>query len=134
MKLGEVLQVFKALADLSAKDIPVRFGFGIGTRIGILKPHVENHDNQVTKLRHRYGLDQPEAVTSGMTVGTALPQLREIDQEGFQNEYSQLLDQEIEVEILSLPLADLEALKGTDGKAIQGLGSIVARLQPIVTE
>lgn len=131
MKLSTALQVFQGLSALAEKDVPVRFGFGVGCRIAVLKPFAQEHDTQVTKLRHRYGLDQTDGVLSGMTPEV---KAREVDQEGFQVEYAQLLDQDVDVEVAPILLEDLDKLKNSEGKTIAGLGSIAAKLQPILKE
>jgi hypothetical protein len=134
LKLLSAIQVYGGLAELANKDIPPAFGFRVGMMLSKLEPVSANYDREAAKLRHKYGIDQAPATLNGVVTGEGAPALREIDQGAFQEDYQMLMESDAGTEPDILMLKEILELKSSDGKPIPGLGTIAAKLAPILKE
>lgn len=133
MKLDQVIQVYGGLADFARCDIPAALGFKVGVMLAKLEPLSANFDKQTAILRHKYGLDQPEATLRGIG-GEDAPKLRAMDPAGFQTEYQKMMAMDVKIVIEPFELHEFENLRTSDGKLIPGIGTIAAKLSPIIKE
>jgi len=131
MNIDQAIQVNGGLVELAGKDIPIKFGYRVGMMLEKLKPCAASFDRQIAALRHKHGLDQAEASLKGIE---GAPKLREINQEAFQAEYQDFMKSNSGVELEPFTFAELEALKGSDGKPLPYMGTTAAKLLPIIKE
>jgi hypothetical protein len=131
VNIDKAIQINAGLVELAGKDIPIKFGYRVGMMLEKLKPCVASFETQIAALRHKHGMDQAEASMKGVE---GAPKLREIDPEAFQVEYQDFMAFDSFVELDPFTFAELEDLKGSDGKPIPGMGTIAAKLSPIIKE
>lgn len=133
MNIREAVQIYGGLVDLAKKDIPVVLGYRVGMMLAAMEAVWSNYEKGQAKLRHEYGLDQPEAVLRGIADDKGAS-LLPIDPAGYTDAYAKFVDGDAGVTLKPIALSELQALRDSKGEAIAGMGTIAAKLSPIIKE
>jgi hypothetical protein len=99
IKLSSLLAKKEALIQLVNKQLPVRASFKLGKTVRLINTELSEYEKVRTDLVKKYG---KETENGDFTVIKDTPEMK-----SFQEELSQILDEEIEIDIQPISLSDL---------------------------